>query len=70
MSAGPTRPRSTNGSAARGLSYGVHLMVTASRWSELRPALKDLLGTRFELRLPIETQPGPVNGTVRITETR
>ncbi|WP_028926903.1 type VII secretion protein EccC [Pseudonocardia acaciae] len=37
--------------AARGLSYGVHLLVSASRWTELRPALKDLLGTRFELRL-------------------
>jgi len=37
--------------ATRGLSYGVHLVVSATRWSELRPALKDLLGTRFELRL-------------------
>src|SRR5262249_54803172 len=37
--------------AGRGLSYGVHLMLSASRWTELRPALKDLLGTRFELRL-------------------
>jgi S-DNA-T family DNA segregation ATPase FtsK/SpoIIIE len=37
--------------AAQGLSYGVHVVVTANRWAELRPALKDLLGTRFELRL-------------------
>ena len=37
--------------AAQGLSYGVHLVVSASRWSELRPALKDLLGSRLELRL-------------------
>jgi S-DNA-T family DNA segregation ATPase FtsK/SpoIIIE len=37
--------------ASRGLSYGVHLVVSANRWSEIRPALKDLLGTRFELRL-------------------
>jgi S-DNA-T family DNA segregation ATPase FtsK/SpoIIIE len=37
--------------ASRGLSYGVHLLVSANRWTELRPALKDLLGTRFELRL-------------------
>jgi S-DNA-T family DNA segregation ATPase FtsK/SpoIIIE len=37
--------------ASRGLSYGIHLVVSANRWSELRPALKDLLGTRFELRL-------------------
>ena len=37
--------------AAQGLSYGVHVVVTANRWAEIRPALKDLLGTRFELRL-------------------
>jgi S-DNA-T family DNA segregation ATPase FtsK/SpoIIIE len=29
--------------AAQGLSYGLHLVVTASRCSELRPALKDVL---------------------------
>jgi S-DNA-T family DNA segregation ATPase FtsK/SpoIIIE len=37
--------------AAQGLSYGVHVVVSANRWAEIRPALKDLLGTRFELRL-------------------
>ena len=37
--------------AAQGLSYGVHLVLSATRWSELRPALKDLLGSRLELRL-------------------
>ncbi|MDF3049185.1 MAG: cell division protein FtsK/SpoIIIE [Pseudonocardia sp.] len=37
--------------ATQGLSYGVHLAVSANRWSELRPALKDLLGSRLELRL-------------------
>jgi S-DNA-T family DNA segregation ATPase FtsK/SpoIIIE len=37
--------------AAQGLSYGVHVVVTANRWAEIRPALKDLLGTRCELRL-------------------
>jgi S-DNA-T family DNA segregation ATPase FtsK/SpoIIIE len=37
--------------ATRGLSYGIHLLVSANRWTELRPALKDMLGTRFELRL-------------------
>ncbi|MFC4942755.1 type VII secretion protein EccCa [Pseudonocardia sp. GCM10023141] len=37
--------------AAQGLSYGLHLAVSATRWSELRPAFKDLLGTRLELRL-------------------
>src|SRR5690606_5859073 len=37
--------------AAQGLGYGVHVVVTASRWAELRPVLKDQLGTRIELRL-------------------
>ncbi|GLD37974.1 type VII secretion protein EccC [Mycobacterium kiyosense] len=37
--------------AGQGLSYGVHVVLTASRWAELRPALKDQLGTRIELRL-------------------
>lgn len=36
---------------AQGLSYGVHLLVTASRWAEIRPATKDLIGTRIELKL-------------------
>ncbi|KGI67084.1 type VII secretion protein EccC [Mycolicibacterium rufum] len=37
--------------AARGLSYGVHVVLAASRWADLRPALKDQIGTRIELRL-------------------
>ncbi|HJT91519.1 MAG TPA: type VII secretion protein EccCa, partial [Mycobacterium sp.] len=37
--------------AAQGLSFGVHVVVAASRWAELRPALKDQIGTRVELRL-------------------
>jgi S-DNA-T family DNA segregation ATPase FtsK/SpoIIIE len=37
--------------AAQGLSFGVHLVVSASRWAEIRPALKDQIGTRIELRL-------------------
>jgi len=37
--------------AAQGLSLGVHVVVTASRWADIRPALKDLLGTRVELCL-------------------
>lgn len=42
---------SITGLAAAGLSYGVHVMVAAARWAELRPALRDQLGTRIELRL-------------------
>jgi S-DNA-T family DNA segregation ATPase FtsK/SpoIIIE len=37
--------------AAQGLSFGVHIVVIASRWAEIRPALKDQIGTRIELRL-------------------
>ncbi|MEC3975219.1 type VII secretion protein EccCa [Amycolatopsis sp. H20-H5] len=37
--------------ASRGLSYGIHVVVGATRWSEIRPWLRDLIGTRYELRL-------------------
>ena len=45
------------GLATRGLSYGIHLIVSCSRWFDLRPALRDLLGSRVELRLgdPIDS---------------
>jgi S-DNA-T family DNA segregation ATPase FtsK/SpoIIIE len=44
--------------AARGLGVGVHLVLTASRWLEIRPALRDSIGTRMELRLndPAESE--------------
>ncbi|WP_193046139.1 type VII secretion protein EccCa [Mycolicibacterium baixiangningiae] len=44
--------------AVQGLSYGVHVVLAASRWADLRPALKDQLGTRIELRLgePAESE--------------
>jgi S-DNA-T family DNA segregation ATPase FtsK/SpoIIIE len=37
--------------AARGLTFGIHIIVTASRWLEIRSNTKDLIGTRIELRL-------------------
>ena len=37
--------------AQRGLGYGVHLVITAARYAEVRPALKDLLQNRVELKL-------------------
>ncbi|QIS17819.1 type VII secretion protein EccCa [Nocardia terpenica] len=40
-----------NALAAQGLSYGIHVMLGASRWAEIRPAMKDQIGTRIELRL-------------------
>ena len=44
--------------AAQGLAYGLHVVVSASRWAEIRPALKDQIGTRLELRLgdPAESE--------------
>lgn len=46
--------------AIQGLSYGVHLVISASRWMEIRPAVKDMLGTRVELRMgdPIDSEVG------------
>ncbi|WP_077801457.1 type VII secretion protein EccCa [Streptomyces sp. JHA26] len=37
--------------AARGLGYGIHLILTASRSMEVRSNVKDQLGNRLELRL-------------------
>lgn len=44
--------------AAQGPAFGVHLVITASRWAELRPAVKDQIATRIELRLgdPAESE--------------
>nr|WP_307630441.1 type VII secretion protein EccCb [Nocardia vaccinii] len=37
--------------AARGLAFGVHVVLAASRWTAFRPALRDYLGSCVELRL-------------------
>jgi S-DNA-T family DNA segregation ATPase FtsK/SpoIIIE len=42
--------------AARGLGVGVHLLLTTSRWTEIRPLLRDSIGTRIELRLNDPTE--------------
>ena len=44
--------------ATRGLNYGVHVVVTAGRWPEIRAALKDMIGSRIELRLgdPLDSE--------------
>jgi S-DNA-T family DNA segregation ATPase FtsK/SpoIIIE len=46
--------------AASGLHYGVHLVLAANRWAELRPGLRENLGGRLELRLndPLESELG------------
>jgi DNA segregation ATPase FtsK/SpoIIIE, S-DNA-T family len=43
--------------AQRGLGFGVHVVITAARWAEIRPQLKDAVNTRIELRLgdPMES---------------
>ncbi|MFS8522088.1 MAG: type VII secretion protein EccCb, partial [Micromonosporaceae bacterium] len=37
--------------ATRGLSYGIHVVATANRWLDFRPGVRDLFGSRLELRL-------------------
>ncbi|MGW0949958.1 type VII secretion protein EccCa [Streptomyces sp. NPDC002623] len=37
--------------AARGLNYGIHLIVTVARWVELTAAVRDQAGTHLELRM-------------------
>ncbi len=37
--------------AARGLNFGVHLVVTTARWVELSAQIRDQAATRLELRL-------------------
>ncbi|BBH65135.1 type VII secretion protein EccC [Actinoplanes sp. OR16] len=37
--------------ATRGLAYGVHLVASTTRWTDFRPAVRDLFGSRVELRL-------------------
>ncbi|GAA1559633.1 type VII secretion protein EccC [Actinomadura kijaniata] len=44
--------------AARGLSYGIHIMAASNKWTEFRTNIRDLLGTKLELRLgdPYESE--------------
>ncbi|MCX2968565.1 MULTISPECIES: type VII secretion protein EccCa [Streptomyces] len=37
--------------AGRMLTYGVHLVVSGNRWLDLRMGLRDLIGTKIELKL-------------------
>ena len=37
--------------AGRGLTFGLHVVAGAARWSDFRAAMRDVLGTRLELRL-------------------
>ncbi|MCO5975083.1 type VII secretion protein EccCa [Actinoallomurus soli] len=49
----------------RGLGVGVHLMLTANRWAEIRLSLRDGIGGRLELRLN-----DPAESEVNRQETR
>jgi S-DNA-T family DNA segregation ATPase FtsK/SpoIIIE len=42
----------------RGLAYGVHVVLTCSRWMDMRPGMRDLMGTRVELKLndPLDSE--------------
>lgn len=46
--------------ATAGLPFGVHVLLSANRWLDVRPQLLDALGTRWELHLadPIESLAG------------
>ncbi|WP_025272719.1 type VII secretion protein EccC [Haloglycomyces albus] len=35
----------------RGLSMGIHVLVTASRWGDIRMNMRDMFGTKLELKL-------------------
>src|SRR4029453_18607209 len=50
--------------AGLGLHHGVHLVLAANRWAELRPGLRENLGGRLELRLndPLESEVGRTAG--------
>jgi S-DNA-T family DNA segregation ATPase FtsK/SpoIIIE len=37
--------------ATRGLTFGLHIVTGAARWADFRASMRDLLGTRLELRL-------------------
>ncbi|MEU6560575.1 type VII secretion protein EccCa [Nocardia nova] len=37
--------------ALQGLNYGIHLVISSSRWTAVRPNIKDLMQTRLEMRL-------------------
>ncbi|WP_340539244.1 type VII secretion protein EccCa [Nocardioides sp. GXZ039] len=37
--------------SSRGLTFGLHLLAGAARWADFRAAMRDVLGTRLELKL-------------------
>ncbi|HET6213656.1 MAG TPA: type VII secretion protein EccCb, partial [Micromonosporaceae bacterium] len=37
--------------ANRGLGFGIHILAASNRWMDVRPAVRDMFGTKIELRL-------------------
>lgn len=37
--------------STRGLTFGLHIVAAAARWADFRAAMRDMFGTRLELRL-------------------
>lgn len=46
--------------ARQGLAYGVHVMITTNRWTDVHSSLRDQMGTRVELKLgdPVDSVHG------------
>ncbi|MDN5893588.1 MAG: type VII secretion protein EccCb [Nocardioides sp.] len=44
--------------AQRGLTFGMHLLVAGGRWADFRASMRDIFGTRLELRLgdPLDSE--------------
>ncbi|MCD6639208.1 MAG: type VII secretion protein EccCa, partial [Nocardioides sp.] len=44
--------------AARGLTFGLHVVTASTRWSDYRAALRDVFGSKLELRLgdPLDSE--------------
>jgi DNA segregation ATPase FtsK/SpoIIIE, S-DNA-T family len=44
--------------ATRGLSFGLHVLAASTRWTDFRSSVRDLFGTRLELRLgdPVDSE--------------
>ena len=43
--------QSISGIAGRGLTFGIHVVITTSRWMDFRMQIRDMLGTKVELGL-------------------
>jgi S-DNA-T family DNA segregation ATPase FtsK/SpoIIIE len=44
--------------STRGLTFGLHILAATSRWADFRAAMRDLFGSRLELRLgdPLDSE--------------